>query len=123
MNWLGRTDVDLWGAKVGGALRQTDLAILDSGDTLALYETVPTPDVESSHWEGYKFRFANAAGVGFLSGMAVDRTAEKCAQDALRSSEEKFRVVVDGLAEGVLLFDADTKVVLDSSAAASRLFG
>lgn len=55
--------------------------------------------------------------------MAVDRTAEKCAQDALRSSEEKFRVVVDGLAEGVLLFDADTKVVLDSSAAASRLFG
>ena len=121
--WLGRTDVELWGEQVGGALRRTDLAILASGETLELRETVPTPDGESFHWHVSKFPFTDAAGQRFLAGMAVDRTAERRAEDALRASEEKFRAVVDGLAEGVLLVDPESKRILESNAAARRLFG
>ena len=121
--WLGRTDVELWGEEVGTALRETDRGILASGETLELYETVPTPDGESFHWHVFKFPFTDATGRRFVAGMAVDRTAEKKAGDALRASEEKFRNVVDGLAEGVLLIDSRTKAVLESNAAARRLFG
>ncbi len=121
--WLGKTDVELWGPEVGGALRQTDLDILASGETHSLYETVPTPDGESSHWHVFKFPFTDATGQHFLAGMAVDRTAERRAEEAVRASEEKFRTVVNGLAEGVLLIDAVSKAVLESNFAACRLFG
>ena len=120
--WLGKTDVELWGPEVGGALRRTDLAILQSGETQSITETVPTPDGESFHWHVFKFPFTDAAGQRFLAGMAVDRTAEWRAEEALRASEAKFRAVVDGLAEGVLLIDAESKAILDSNAAACRLF-
>jgi len=121
--WLGRTDTELRGEEVGAALRETDRGILASGRTLSLYETEPTPDGESFHWHVFKFPFTDATGQRFLAGMAVGRTAEKRADDALRASEEKFRTVLDGLAEGVLLIDAGSKEVLESNAAASRLFG
>ncbi len=121
--WLGHTDAELWGDEVGGALRATDERILASGETLTLYETVPTPDGESFYWHVFKFPFTDAAGRRFLAGMAVDRTAEKRAEDALRASEEKFRTVVDGLAEGVLLIDPESKSILESNVAARRLFG
>ena len=102
-HWLDRTDTDLHGEETGRVLQATDRGILASGETLELYETVPTPDGESFHWHVFKFPFTDATGRRFVAGMAVDRTAEKKAEDALRASEEKFRTVVNGLAEGVLL--------------------
>lgn len=122
-HWLDRTDTDLHGEETGRVLQATDRGILASGETLELYETVPTPDGESFHWHVFKFPFTDATGRRFVAGMAVDRTAEKKAEDALRASEEKFRTVVNGLAEGVLLIDTESKAVLESNAASSQLFG
>ncbi len=121
--WLGRTDADIWGEEIARALRETDRHVLVTGETVSLYETVPTPGGNASHWQSFKFRFTDASGRHFLAGMAVDRTAEKLAADALRASEEKFRTVVNGLAEGVLLIDTESKAVLESNAASTQLFG
>ena len=121
--WLGRTDADLWGEKIARVLQETDRHVLVTGETVSLYETVPTPGGNASHWQSFKFRFTDASGRHFLAGMAVDRTAEKLATDAMQASEEKYRTVVNGLAEGVLLIDTRSKAVLESNAAASQLFG
>lgn len=40
-----------------------------------------------------------------------------------RESEERYRAVVEQASEGILLFDADTKSVLDANTAYSRLLG
>ncbi len=121
--WLGQTDADVWGEPIARALEETDRHVLVTGETVSLYETLPTPGGAASHWQVFKFRFMDPSGRHFLAGMAVDRTAEKLAADALRASEAKFRTVVNGLAEGVLLIDTESKAVLESNAAASQLFG
>ena len=121
--WVGRTDADLWGEQIARSLQETDRHVLVTGETVSLYETVPTRTGNASHWQSFKFRFTDASGRHFVAGMAVDRTAEKLAEDALQASEEKFRTVVNGLAEGVLLIDAESKAVLEANAASSQSFG
>ena len=122
-DWLGKTDFDLHAPDVAADLRATDVGILASGRTTELYETVPTPDGQSYHWQVYKFRVTDAAGRHFLGGMAVDRTAEKQAADELVQSEERFRGVVDRLAEGVFLIDLHTRRVVRANDAACGLLG
>jgi diguanylate cyclase (GGDEF)-like protein/PAS domain S-box-containing protein len=121
--WLGRTDADIWGEQIARTLQETDRHVLVTGETVSLYETVSTPGGNATHWRTFKFRFTDASGHHFLAGIAVDRTAEKLAADALQVSEEKFCTVVNGLAEGVLLIDTESKAVLESNVAAKQLFG
>lgn len=121
--WLGHTDFDLWPVEIARELRAVDERILRTGETLALEETVPTPDGESYHWQVYKFPFTEPDGRRLLAGMAVDRTAEKKAELALRESEEKFRNVVERLSEGVFLVSLESKRILEANTACLRLFG
>ena len=121
--WLGKTDAELWGAEIARPLREIDLRVLAGDQMVKLMETVPTPDGSSSHWQSYKFPLTEASGRRFLAGMAVDVTTEKKAETALRESEEKFRNVVERLAEGVLLASLDTRQILEANPACLQLFG
>lgn len=121
--WLGRTDVELWGDAIGRPLREIDRRVLAGGQMVKLLETVPTPDGSASHWQSYKFPLTEASGRRFLAGMAVDVTAEKKAELALRASEEKFRSLVERLSEGVFLVSMRTKRLSEANGACLRLFG
>ncbi|MGC1172640.1 PAS domain S-box protein [Polaromonas sp.] len=55
-------------------------------------------------------------------GVGTDITARKRAEAGLRASETRFRTVIAVLAEGVLLRDADGKIV-DCNASAERILG
>jgi len=55
-------------------------------------------------------------------GVGTDITARKLAERGLRVSETRFRTVIAVLAEGVLLRDADGKIV-DCNASAERILG
>jgi len=61
-------------------------------------------------------KFAGYRGVG------SDITARKRVETALRASETRFRAMVAALAEGVLLRDADGRIV-DCNASAERILG
>ena len=122
-DWLGKTDAELWGAKIARPLREIDLRVLAGNEMVKLLETVPTADGSSSHWQSYKFPITEASGQRYLAGMAVDVTAEKKAELSLRESEEKFRNVVERLSEGVLLAAMDSRRVLEANAACLQLFG
>ncbi len=122
-DWLGKTDADLWGDEIARPLREIDLRVLAGGDVLKQLETVPTPDGSSSHWQSYKFPLTDAGGQRFLAGMAVDVTAEKKAELALRTSEAKFRSTVDRLAEGVFIVDPTTGRYVDANSAVLTMLG
>lgn len=59
------------------------------------------------------------AGYG---GAGSDIMARKLTENALRASEARFRTVVAALAEGVVLRDADGKII-DCNASAERILG
>ena len=121
--WLGRTDADLWAADVAAALRATDQRVLATGRPVSLTETVPTPDGRSEFWQVTKFPMTDADGRRLLAGVAVDVTAERRAADAVRESEERFRSVIDGLDEAVVLLDPDGRRVVRANPAFLALLG
>jgi diguanylate cyclase (GGDEF)-like protein/PAS domain S-box-containing protein len=120
--WLGKTDADLWEPHVAAALREVDRRVLAGDVTVKVLETVPTPDGQSQFWQGYKFPLTDAAGRRYLAGMAVDVTAEKRAEAAMRESEERFRAVVEQAADAVFLHDP-LGVVVDANRRACDSLG
>jgi PAS domain S-box-containing protein len=121
--WLGRTDEELFPGGHSAAWRENDRAVLAGGKVVEFAESVPLEGGGVSHWTTYKFPFRDAAGRVYLAGIGLDVTEKKGAEDALRESEEKFRAVVEDLAEGMLLLDPDTLRVLQANPAAGRMFG
>ena len=55
-------------------------------------------------------------------GVGIDITARKQAEEALKQSEVRYRSVVDHLAEGVYIIDADRRIV-SCNASAERILG
>ncbi len=84
---------------------------LAKSDGSAIYRSVSGEPVFGSDgaFEGYR-------------GVGSDITERKQAEAALHTSEARFRAVVGALAEGVVLRDADGKIV-DCNASAERIFG
>lgn len=56
-------------------------------------------------------------------GIVRDITERKKAEEALRQSEEKFRVMFESLPDGISVIDLKTGKIADSNPAALRMFG
>jgi diguanylate cyclase (GGDEF)-like protein/PAS domain S-box-containing protein len=121
--WLGRTDFDLFPHDAAEAFWATDCRILSGERNVSVMEALPTIDNSGFHWQSFKFSFTDPSGARFLAGIAVDRTLEKAAEDALKQSEAKLRATINHLAEGVLLVDADTGKIVDANTAVLEMFG
>ena len=59
--------------------------------------------------------------VGMLSTL-IDITERKQAEESLRKSEEKFRVIFDSIADGISVIDLTTGNLIDTNDAALRMF-
>ena len=109
---VGKSDYELpWEKKQADSFREDDRKVIESGipeydiiepyrradDTLAWAKTnkVPLRDMEG-----------NIVGV---LGTYEDITERKQAEDALRESEERYRTLFEGAAEGILVADVETK--------------
>ena len=53
----------------------------------------------------------------------IDLTERKKAKEELRESEGLYRAVVEQAAEGIVLFDVDSKRVLEANVARQNLLG
>ena len=90
-NIWGMTDYDWLPREVAEQARANDDVVRASGRPLEIIETVPTPDGQPRVWTSYKFPFTDPAGRVCVGGMAIDITASKRAEDALRRSEARLK--------------------------------
>lgn len=97
--------------------------------------------VQSSGKWGYEYRFQNRKGevswiygtakkitdesgqnIGYI-GINIDITEKKNAQQELLNSEERYRKLFETESDAVLIFDAESRQILDVNRAARHLYG
>jgi PAS domain S-box-containing protein len=76
----------------------------------------------SVHWTAARGRVYAAAVGRRMSGVTMDVTDRKRAEEQLRASEERYRSVVTALAEGIVFQDA-TGAIRTCNASAERILG
>jgi PAS domain S-box-containing protein len=58
-----------------------------------------------------------------MTGTSQDITDRKRAEEELRSSEERFRLVIEEAPDAILLYDVEHDHLISANKAAERLFG
>jgi len=86
LQWLGKTDFDLWPEETARQLRDNDRAILAEDRPAEIFETFPGPDGILRNWLVFKFPVKDHAGRRFLGGMAVDITERRQLEQQLRQA-------------------------------------
>ncbi len=86
LQWLGKTDFDLWPEETARQLRDNDRAILAEDRPAEIFETLPGPDGILRTWLVFKFPVKDHAGRRFLGGMAVDITERRHLEQQLRQA-------------------------------------
>jgi PAS domain S-box-containing protein len=88
---LGKTDFELWPEEVARRLRENDRHVFTTGQGVEVLETVPTPDGVERHWMVFKFPVRAESGRKILGGVAIDVTARRQAEEALRRRTRSSR--------------------------------
>ncbi len=100
-DWRGKTDFEIWPREIAEKFRANDLAALSSRQAIESMEETINRNGEYRSWWIFKFPFQDSSGKRYVGGIAVDITAHKQAEKALRASEEKFRLAMEAIQEGL----------------------
>ncbi len=65
----------------------------------------------------------NASGQAILEGFLEDITVQKQTEDALKASEERFRLMFENHGAVMLLIDPETGAIIDANPAATAFYG
>ncbi|MFD1787552.1 PAS domain S-box protein [Sphingomonas floccifaciens] len=109
---IGRTDREFLDDPVQAeAVTANDLRVMKENRTEAIEEQVSFPDGRRATWLSTKAPFRDAQGtVVGLVGSSVDISDRKQAEERLRDSEAKFRLMADAVPQIVWITDAQGRI-------------
>jgi PAS domain S-box-containing protein len=127
---IGRTDAEVLGATIGGALRATDLRIMEAGVAEVVEEEVEGPEGRRLFLSTKSpYRDDQGRIVGII-GVSRDITERKRAEEARRTlerdaargeSEVKFRALIENSSDMIVVFDAGGAIRFWSPGATAAL--
>ncbi len=120
---LGKTDYDIYEGESAEITRANDRKVLASGQILEAIEYVPGADGRIRQWLVQKFPLQRNGQPTWTGGTAVDVTARREAEEALRNSEEGFRLLFEGASDAIFWADAETGLITHCNRAAETLLG
>lgn len=119
---LGKCDEDLFPPEVAEKYRRDDQFVLETGRTLETVESYPTSDGQTITVQMVKTPLHDALGnIAGLQGIFWDISEQKRAEEAMRSSEERFRTLVENAPDAIFVQVQGRFTYLN--AAALELFG
>ena len=116
----GKLDRELFAEDIAAEVRANDLAVLEANRPLQFEERVPSLEGER-FWLVSKFPFADGSRRRFVGGVAVDITERKKAEDALRTSEDLFRDLMEHSQALICVHDLEGRILTANAAAGANL--
>jgi len=127
---VGRTAAELTTPEHGARTGEKDRQVMATCEPVQYEVRYPAPNGDARPWltskaplwmpEGIDSEPAGARGVVTV---ALDISALKAAQDALRRSEERYRQLFTAIPHPVFAYDANTRRILSVNEAAVRKYG
>jgi len=121
-NWLGKAAFERWPKRVAEQFEIEDKVVFENGQPIKFSGESIDPDGSRRHWLYSKFLFRDFAGNRFVAGMGLDITEHKHAEEALRESEEQYRLALEAAQLGTWNYKPRTQeIFLDERS--RKLFG
>jgi len=119
---VGHTDDDIFPEEAARVIRFHDLSVLESGEPYTYEEDLQMPAGDRRILLAVKAPYRIDGEVAGLVGISRDITSRKQAERDLKASEARFRALFDAAADGVLVVDAQDRIVL-ANPQAERMHG
>ncbi|MBD2740729.1 PAS domain S-box protein [Coleofasciculus sp. FACHB-1120] len=105
---IGKNDYDIFPKEIADRLVSNDKIVLESGRSFEFEELIPCPDGIRTYLS-LKFLIYNAEGIPYaIGGISTDISDRKAAEEALRVSEERFRIALKN--SPIIVFNQDTNL-------------
>ena len=108
-DFIGKTDFDFFATDIAQQWRDNDLAVLASNQGIEFIETALQADGEHIYTV-FKFPLTDAQGKKLLAGMSLDITESQRIKEALHESNERYRILAEGLPQFVWICDPNGQV-------------
>jgi PAS domain S-box-containing protein len=121
---VGKTDFDFFTEEHARQAYEDEQTVIQTGQPLSKEEKLTWPDRPDTWSSTTKLPMRDKEGniIGTF-GISKDITERKLAEEALRESEEHYRILFNEALDGICLADAATGLIIDCNQALSSLVG